>query len=394
MHLANLGAGSVSDEPGRNGYAVNTVNAAWCERLLDGLTDYAIFLVDEDGRIRTWHPGVRAIFGYGPAEFVGQPLGMIYTAEDRASGAVTRDLREAAEHGRSGDDQWHVRKDGSRFFVFGLLAAIRDEDGALRGFAKIVRDRSDHMASVRRLESARQRADEASHEKDAFMAVLAHELRAPLSAIRGWIQMLIGGAVPPDRATTTLQRVIRSTERMVRLVDDLADASRILAGTLPLQQTPVDLVAVVRHAVAELAAAAAEKQLAVNVETEACPTVQGDRVRLAQVAGNLLSNAIKYTPPGGQVRARLRCSADTAILTVSDTGRGIGTDDLPHVFERFRRSRDAERREPGLGLGLWITRELVSAHGGSISVASGGIGLGATVTVQLPLASGISASQP
>jgi signal transduction histidine kinase len=218
------------------------------------------------------------------------------------------------------------------------------------------------------------------------MAILAHELRAPLNAIRGWVQMALGRALPPERLEYTLQRVIGSTDRMVRLVEDMSEASRIINGALPLQFAPVDLAAIVRHAAAELGATAEEKQLTMRVHVDDHPIVYGDRLRLAQIAGNLLSNAVKYTSSGGRVTAIVGGEDACATVEIRDTGRGIAPEELPHVFDRFRRARDAERGEPGLGLGLWITRELVEAHRGSVTVTSEGTGRGATVRLRLPLA--------
>lgn len=369
-----------------------TSDRHWCQQLLDELADYAIFLIDGTGVIRSWHPGVRVVFGFDESEFLGQPFEMMFTADDRARGVAQRDLAEAAHRGRSAADRCYVRKDGSRVLGFTLLTALRGEDGT-GGVAAVVQDRTGSAASARMLEGERRRADRASHEsheKDALMAVLAHELRAPLNAIRGWLQIALNGSLPPQRLDDTLRRVIGSTDRMVRLVDDLADASRVMSGAVPLQLARVDLAAVVRHAAAELAATAEEKRLAMRVDVAGHPVVYGDRTRLAQIAGNLLSNAVKYTPPGGRVTASVRCDGDVATLEISDNGRGIAAEDLPRIFQRFRRSSDGRQSEPGLGLGLWITRALVAAHRGSISVTSPGPGRGATARLTLPRAPGHS----
>jgi two-component system CheB/CheR fusion protein len=362
-----------------------TSDRHWCQQLLDELTGYAVFLIDSRGAIRSWHPGVRAVFGFEEAEFLGQPYEMMFTADDRARSVAQRDLAEAAHRGRSAAERCYVRKDGSRVLGVTLLTALRGTGGV----AAVVQERTGSAASARMLEGERRRADRASHEsheKDALMAVLAHELRAPLNAIRGWLQIALNGSLPPQRLDDTLRRVIGSTDRMVRLVDDLADASRVMSGALPLQLARVDLAAVVRHAAAELAATAEEKRLAMHVDIAGRPIVLGDRARLEQIAGNLLSNAVKYTPAGGRITASVRRDGNVATVEISDNGRGIAAEDLPRIFQRFRRSGDARQSEPGLGLGLWITRELVAAHGGSVSVTSAGPGRGATARLTLPQA--------
>lgn len=356
------------------------------ELLLANLTDYAIFFLDADGTILTWHPGVRAVLGYEASDFIGRPLGLIYTDEDKRAGCDTRDLELAAQQGRSGNDTWHLHKDGSRVYVFGLLAALRTADGELRGFAKIIRDRTDHLESVELLQRERQRADLANREKDAFMAVLSHELHGPMNAIRGWAHIAIDGIIPPDQIPSALHRIARSSNTVMRLIEDLRDASRIVTGKLQLQFERVDLLGVVNHAAAELEATIEAKEMTFRIEPNGRPVVLGDHARLAQVVSNLLSNALKYTPAGGCITVRVEKADGNARLVVADTGRGIDPGQLPFIFQRFRRTDDAEERESGLGLGLWVTCELVRAHNGSISAASDGVGTGATFTVTLPLA--------
>ena len=241
-------------------------------------------------------------------------------------------------------------------------------------------------------ESAQAAAEDANRAKDEFLAVLSHELRTPLTAILGWVRLLLTGRLPAARVTEALASIDRNTRVQTRLIDDLLDTSRIVAGKIQLESRPVDLAAVVREV---LTLAAQDPRARALLSTSATPSasidaaaiVRGDRDRLQQVVTNLVTNAVKFTPTGGRVDVRLRRAGDVVELVVRDTGEGISADQLPHVFDRFHQvDRSHTRRHGGLGLGLAIVRHLVEAHGGTVRADSAGRGRGATFTVRLPAA--------
>jgi PAS domain S-box-containing protein len=233
-----------------------------------------------------------------------------------------------------------------------------------------------------------QRAEEANRAKDEFLATVSHELRTPLSAILGWTRLLRGGGLTPEKRARALETLDRNARAQARLVEDLLDVSRIVAGKTQLQLGRVEMARVVDAALEALRPVAEAKEIRFDVALDHSLVVDGDADRLQQVAWNLLSNAIKFTPPKGQVRVRLAASGGSVGLTVHDDGQGIAPSFLPHVFERFwQADATATRTHGGLGLGLSIVRHLVEAHGGVVSAASSGPGQGATFTVQLPLPS-------
>jgi signal transduction histidine kinase len=235
---------------------------------------------------------------------------------------------------------------------------------------------------------ARREAEEASRAKDEFLAMVSHELRTPLSVISGWAKLLRAGGVDENTLDRALEMIERNAELQKRLIEDLIDVSRIVAGKLGIDSRLTELAPAVEVAVAAVALSAKTKGIRLDaVYGSEAAVVLGDRERLQQVVWNLLSNAIKFTPEGGRVEVRVDKIASTAQITVSDTGRGIGADLLPHVFERFRQGASAgSGRSQGLGLGLSIVRHLVEAHGGTVEAESGGEGCGATFRVRLPLA--------
>ncbi|MBW4540727.1 MAG: PAS domain S-box protein [Myxacorys chilensis ATA2-1-KO14] len=240
-------------------------------------------------------------------------------------------------------------------------------------------------------QSIQQQAEQlqqANQIKDEFLAVLSHELRSPLNPILGWSKLLQQGRLDEARTKNALATIERNAQLQSQLIEDLLDISRILRGKLSLNVMPIDLRMVISAALETVHLSAEAKLL--HIQTTLSPhvgMVMGDAGRLQQVVWNLLSNAVKFTPQGGQISITLTQTKAHAQLQVTDTGKGIQPDFLPHVFDYFRQEDGATTRKfGGLGLGLAIVQQIVELHGGTVAVDSLGEGLGATFTVQIPLA--------
>jgi len=230
-----------------------------------------------------------------------------------------------------------------------------------------------------------QELEAADRRKDEFIAVLSHELRNPLAPIVNGLHILRAGPSDPKSRERVLDMMERSTRQLVRMVDDLLDASRIAQGKLALEKAPADLAPLVREAVdaAMPAISAARHDLQLQIIDE--PLVTGcDAPRVFQVLANLLQNAAKYTPPGGRITVRLERAGKNARIAVADTGIGIPAEILPRLFGMFVQARH-RNGDGGLGIGLALAKQLVELHGGSISALSAGSGAGAEFVVELPL---------
>ena len=227
----------------------------------------------------------------------------------------------------------------------------------------------------------------ANQLKDEFLATLSHELRTPLNAILGYARMLRAGILKADRHDQALETVERNATTLTQMVEDVLDVSRIAAGKIRLHIQPVDLVAVIRDALATVTPGAEAKGVRLEAVMESdVGHVSGDPDRLQQVIWNLLSNAVKFTPRGGRAQLRLQRVNSHIEISISDTGIGIREDFLPHLFERFRQGDSTTTRaHGGLGLGLAIARRIIELHGGRIEAFSPGEGKGATFRVHLPL---------
>jgi signal transduction histidine kinase/ActR/RegA family two-component response regulator len=246
------------------------------------------------------------------------------------------------------------------------------------------------LYELARLERAR--AEAATRAKDEFVAVVTHELRAPLNVIIGWMRLLRGGALPKKTRAHALEVVERNANAQSQLVSDLLDISRVLTGRVRLEPAQVDLGNLLTLVLEDARFAIETKRLQLHVTVpEQGTLMRGDGERLKQMIWNLLLNAVKFTPKGGQIWVLLRRVESDLELSVSDNGIGIAPEFLPHVFDSFRQY-DSKTTRPhgGLGIGLSITKHLIDLHGGSIEVRSDGAGLGASFRVRLPLSPVIS----
>lgn len=231
--------------------------------------------------------------------------------------------------------------------------------------------------------------EEANRAKDVFLATLSHELRTPLTPVVGWIKLLRSGTLDEKSVAQALDAIERNAWLQSRLIDDLLDTSRIATGKLHFEPKPTDLNIVVKAAVDTVRTSAAARSIDLFVTL--CPTslvVLGEPVRLQQIAWNLISNAIKFTEPGGKVSVTTGLDGAKASLVVVDSGVGIASEFLPHVFDRFRQADGStSRRHGGLGLGLAIADALAKLHGGLLEAESKGVGHGATFTLLIETAS-------
>ena len=272
----------------------------------------------------------------------------------------------------------------------GLAAFMTAIDAALRSRRRqyeVQRLLETLAEAAREIERAH---EEANRAKDEFLATLGHELRSPMTAIRGWIQMLKMGGLEDTESADALAMIESSTKVQLRIVEDLMDVSRIIAGKVMIDPALIELGPVVADVVATFRSAA-EKQ-GVELSLDICNeplTVWADESRLQQVGWNVVSNAIKFTPRGGAVRVSLHRHDLSAVLRVRDTGRGISSELLPHVFERYRQAEAGgpSRGYGGLGLGLSIVKHLVESQDGTIEAFSDGVGKGAEFVIRLPIRS-------
>jgi signal transduction histidine kinase/ActR/RegA family two-component response regulator len=258
---------------------------------------------------------------------------------------------------------------------------------SMEDFTEAARAEAVRRELLESAQTAARDAEAAGRLKDEFVAVASHELRGPLNAMVGWIHLLSGGALDPATAARALRVIDRNVKMQARLINELLDMTRLMAGKLRLSVRQVELLPIVEAAMETARPAAETKGVTMRLaEGTTAELVQGDADRLQQVVWNLLSNAVKFTPQGGSIDVWTGRSGTHVQVRVTDTGQGISADFLPHVFERFRQADSSPaRQQSGLGLGLAITQELVELHGGTVTAESPGQGKGSAFVVSLPL---------
>jgi PAS domain S-box-containing protein len=353
----------------------------------DAMAD-GVAILNATGTVLQCNVVFPALFGRTASDVVGRGVGELWQgAAPPVEGFPFERLLRTRQRERA------ELKLGERWYQVTADPVVA-EAGDLIGAAYIVEDvtarvraEDERRGLLARETAARAEAESANRAKDEFLAVLSHELRAPLNAMLGWARLLQRGGLGPAVTRQALETIERNIRLQGQLVNDLLDVSRIVAHKLSLEIGPVDLGAVVRDALDGVRPAATAKLLQLHVSVAGIGgVVIGDGARLQQVVGNLLSNAVKFTPAGGRVSVRVERIGSRARIVVADTGQGITPQFIPYVFERFRQGdTGTARTHGGLGLGLAIARHLVELHGGAIQVESEGAGRGATFTVELPV---------
>ncbi len=358
----------------------STHPALLIEGFLAQSREHALICIEPDETVSGWLGGAQQIFGYSEEEVLGRHCGFLFTPEDQARQLPRHELDVARRDGRSEDDRWHVRRDGTRIWVTGAVQGIRDSRGEVIGFVKVLRDRSDLRV---RLDTAENKIERTR----TFLRTLGHELRNPLAPLQSALAILQRTNADP-RGERALQIMDAQLGSLKRLADDLVDVTRLDVGKVELDLRTVDLCALLRDACMAFDPQAKARDLDFQTLVPDQPLhVQIDHQRFQQVILNLLSNALKYTPAGGRIWLKATQEDQDVVVRVEDTGMGISPQMLPKLFELFSRETTAEDAAPeGLGIGLAVVRQVVELHGGNVEARSSGLGKGAEFTVRLPAA--------
>lgn len=362
--------------------------------LVEGVADYAIFMLDASGRVASWNRGAQNVKGYTEAEALGKHFSIFYTPEDIEAGRPVYELAMAANTGRFEDEGWRQRKDGTRFWAGILITALRDDSGNLVGFGKVTRDLTEH----RRREEAQQvlvREQIAKAEIERYaermsdlINMIAHDARQPITAITASAQMLartinsskLSEAERKERTLEFATDILNRARRMDGLLDELVDSVRVDVQQLRVQPRAVELPKIFDDMVRDLRASWDVSRLSMDVPAA---EVTLDPDRFLQVLGNLVSNALKYSPATSPVEVQSVLANGQLQVSVTDAGAGIAEEHIERIFQRGYRASQNTKAE-GLGLGLYIAKGIARAMGGDITVRSQ-VGEGSTFTVTLPV---------
>ncbi len=333
--------------------------------LVNGVTDYAIYMLDLHGVVTSWNSGAERIHGYSREEMVGAHFSRFFIAEDLETGKPWEELATARRTGRAENEGWRVRKDGGRFWARVILTALHDEGGHLRGFAKVTQDLTERR-HVKDLEQA-------AKNVSGFVALLTHELRNPLAPIRAAMQVIERSPSDIPTLQAMYQIINRQSHQLAHILDDMMDVSRISRGKIAIERKTIDIADVIRDSLesARPLVEAGGHKLSLDIASDLIVT--GDPMRLTQLITNILNNAARYTPPGGQITVIAQAATGNAIVKVRDTGQGIDPHYLERIFDMFVQGRNrTDRVSSGLGIGLALARNIAELHGGTLTAHSEG----------------------
>jgi PAS domain S-box-containing protein len=363
---------------------------------LESLFNYAnapIIVWDPSSRITRFNRAFERLTGYQAAEVIGQELRLLFPEATREASLAKIERTAEGEHWESVEIPIR-RKDGEVRLALWNSANLRTEDGT-RIIATIAQGQD--ITQRKQMEVERERhlaaVAEANEAKDVFFNTLSHELRTPLAAMLNAVEVLKNPEVKAHHARV-VDLLERNVRQQTRLIDDLLDLSRIIRGKVEIVRKPLDLRQLVAAQVEGVEASARSARLALELRASEQPlSISADPERLGQVISNLLTNAIKYTEPGGAIRVTIAAEGDQATVRVKDTGIGIESELLPHVFEAFRQAETSlGRSKGGLGIGLAVARSLAELHGGTLAGFSEGLGRGSEFVLRLPLGTTLAGS--
>src|ERR1043166_8722666 len=362
-------------------------------RLFEAARDGILILDAVTLKFTDVNPFMTELLGYSHAEFLGKELWEIGLFSDKeASQAAFKQLQRT---GYLRYEDLPLQATNGKLTDVEFVSNVYEEDSHqviqcnIRDITARKRAEKERTLLLAAAQSARAEADSANGIKDEFLATLSHQLRTPLTPILGWSQLLTTANLDKQQTARAIETIARNARAQGRLIDELLDISRITTGKLCLDPRAVRLTPLIQAVVDDVRPGADARSINLEaVFNSDIGPILGDPDRLQQIVWNLLTNAIKFTPKGGDVQVRLERNDSHALITVSDTGQGIATELLPHVFERFHQADSSNTRSNGgLGLGLSIVRQLVELHRGTVTAESSGENAGATFIVMLPVPS-------
>lgn len=355
--------------------------------LVEGVSDYGIFGLDQQGYVVSWNSGAERIKGYRADEIVGRHFSQFYPTDTRLT-LPAEELAQAAKFGRVENEGWRLRKDGSRFWANVVVTALHDDNGNARGFSKITRDITERKRAEEAILAAQMEAERASEAKSEFLSRISHELRTPLNSILGFAQILEMDLPDPD-TQASLAQILGAGRHLISLIDELLDLARIEAGRMEISISPQPTGEIIREAAALVHALAEQRGISLFIEIDAIDSVavSVDRRRLLQVMLNLLSNAIKFNREKGSVTIVGRLERpDLLCVSVRDSGPGIPRGKRYRIFEPFERLGidHNSNAASGTGLGLSLSKSLVEAMAGRLEITSSDEN-GSTFSIFLPV---------
>jgi two-component system CheB/CheR fusion protein len=347
--------------------------AEFYSQIIDSLQDYSIFTLDKEFNINSWSSGSTKIFGYETDEVIGESFDIIFTEEDLKNGVPKREIETALKEGRATDNRWHIAKDESLFYAYGLVFPLTGLDGEMLGYVKILRDLTDRKQSEDAIKKYVKDLEELNTHKESVLAIVSHDLRSPLSSIISTAKYLKQNfqKMKPDAVQEMLDLLYKSSVDELEMLDYLVEWARIKYAAEVFTPTKIKLIEYIKKVFGTLNETASINTINLHHEIEENTSVFADGKMLISIIQNIVSNAIKHTEKGGTITVSAKSKDDKIIVQVKDTGIGMSKEIMDKLFTpQMKTLSEARKKNKGAGIGLLLVKGFLEKNGGEIWVES------------------------
>ncbi len=348
-------------------------SAEFYSQIIDSLQDYSIFTLDKEFNINSWSLGSSKIFGYETDEVIGVPFDIIFTEEDLQSGIPKKEIETALKEGRATDNRWHIAKDKSLFYAYGLVFPLIGLEGELLGYVKILRDLTDRKQSEDAIKKYVGELEDLNTHKESVLAILSHDLRSPLSGIIGTAKYLKENfhKMKPDAVQEMLDLLYKSSMDELDMLDYLVEWARIKYASDVFSPTQIKLTEFIEKVFETLKETASINTINLHHEIEENTSVFADKKMLISIIQNIVSNAIKHTEKGGTITVSAKSQDDKIIVQVKDTGIGMSREIMDKLFTpQMKTLSETREKNKGAGIGLLLVKGFLEKNDGEIWVES------------------------
>ena len=347
--------------------------ADFYSQIIDSLQDYSIFTLDEDFVINSWSSGSSKIFGYETEEVIGKSFDLIFTDEDLENGIPKKEIETALSEGRATDNRWHIAKDRSLFYAYGLVFPLFGLEGEMLGYVKILRDLTERKQSEDAIKKYVKELEDLNTHKESVLAILSHDLRSPLSAIIGTAKYLKENfhKMKPEAAQEMLDLLYKSSTDELEMLDYLVEWARIKYAADVFSPTKIKLIEYIDKVFETLIETATINTINLHHRIEENTSVFADGKMLISIIQNIVSNAIKHTEKGGTITVSSKCKEDKIIVRIEDTGVGMSNEIMRKLFTpQMKTLSETRKKNKGAGIGLLLVKGFLEKNGGEIWVES------------------------
>jgi two-component system CheB/CheR fusion protein len=374
--------------------------AEFYSQVIDSLQDYSIFTLDNEFKINSWSSGSTKILGYEQEEVIGKPFDIIFTEEDKKAGVPQNEIDTALKEGRATDNRWHIGKDQSLFFAYGVVFPLIGSDGDMLGYVKILRDLTQRKKNEEAIQKYIQDLEELNTHKESVLSILSHDLRSPLATIIQLSSYLKDyyQTMKSEEVQEMLNILYKSSTDELDMLDYLVEWARIKYASDAFSPTKIKLNEYINKVFETLNESASINTINLHQEIAADTSVFADDKMLISIIQNIVSNAIKHTGKGGTITVSAKTIEDKIIVQIKDSGVGMSKEIMDNLFHpQMKHLSESRKNNRGAGIGLLLVKGFLEKNGGEIwveSVEGVGSSFYFTLPIEQPLKKNINSDKP